>query len=70
MGEEERFEIQPGGLSPEDEADEENAALVDRLRRMQWPTVDPELRQRSWERFQKMVAARRDDPDGEPDDAD
>jgi hypothetical protein len=30
--------------------------LVDRLRRLAWPTVDPELRERCWEDFQRLLA--------------
>jgi hypothetical protein len=66
MGKEERFESEIHESPP---AEEEDAALVDRLRRMKWPTVDPELRHRSWERFQQLVDARRERGEDPADDA-
>ena len=35
--------------------DSEEGPLVERLRHLEWPAVDPDLRQRSWERFQKLM---------------
>ena len=33
-------------------------ALVQRLRRMKWPEVSPELRQRCWEEFSQKMSLR------------
>jgi hypothetical protein len=51
----------------DDDDDEENGPLVDRLRNLQWPEVDPDLRERSWEQFQRMIdqGAAKADPDGD-----
>jgi len=68
MGKEERLEGDTHEFPAANGGEEDDAALVERLRRMDWPTVDPELRRRSWERFQQLVADRRERSDDEPDD--
>ena len=55
MGEEELFDTHAPAPSGALEESEEGP-LVERLRQLEWPTVDPELRQRSWQRFQKLMA--------------
>jgi hypothetical protein len=42
--------------SPGEDPDEEHGPLVERLRRLEWPPVDPEFRERAWERFQELWA--------------
>jgi hypothetical protein len=69
MGKEERFDGDTHEFPSAEGGEEEDATLVERLRRMNWPAVDPELRQRSWERFQQLVAGRREGSEDEPDDA-
>jgi hypothetical protein len=55
MGEEELFHTHASTHEgPLEEIEE--GPLVERLRRLEWPAVDPELRQRSWNRFEKLMA--------------
>jgi hypothetical protein len=60
MGEHERFQTE--GFSADDDGLEEDGPLVDRLRRLQWPNVDDDTRQRSWERFQRILAGEEELP--------
>jgi hypothetical protein len=66
VGEEERLEIDdvPSG----DERQDEGGPLVDRLRRLEWPTVDADFRQRSWEQFKELIGEADKKPEQEPDD--
>jgi hypothetical protein len=34
----------------------EEGPLVERLRHLEWPPVESDLRERSWERFKQIVA--------------
>jgi hypothetical protein len=54
--EEEHLETDPPPSSGDPEVEEEEGPLVERLRHLEWPSVDPEIRQRAWERFQELMA--------------
>jgi hypothetical protein len=35
--------------------DAEDGPLVERLRHLEWPPVEPELRERGWEQFKQLM---------------
>ena len=45
-------------MTPSDDplAEAEKGPLVERLRHLEWPPVAPDLRERGWERFKKLMA--------------
>src|SRR5260370_26377306 len=42
---------------------EQDDPLVARLKKMDWPEVPPDLRERSWIEFQEMMRAKQGEPD-------
>jgi hypothetical protein len=45
------------GVTPADDplVEAEDGPLVERLRQLDWPPVEPTLRERSWERFKRLM---------------
>jgi hypothetical protein len=58
MGERNRLEARFdfGDVPSIEPIEEERGPLVERLRRLEWPPVDPAYRQRCWESFQERIA--------------
>jgi hypothetical protein len=66
VGEEKRLDNDDA--SSGDDTKDEGGPLVDRLRRLEWPTVDADFRQRSWEQFKQLIGESEKKPEHEPDD--